>query len=433
MYQTAPDLSRKPPGLKFLQRYNVNRAFDIRPAYPAQLFGLGAELTQMTEGPGGGGGTITPTARQMFAERYAAQLKAEESLTRMIYAGQFETAWQSGLVPSYDFMLKDKTVVKVPSPSFNWSSYRFDWDAARTKKARGSLLMATHPKIRKLSADDVDRLWALTIHEDGGPVRYTGDKMRRFLAQQESQWISAVRPIAMYKIPAMMIAPSRERRKISESLMKVGTMAVAVVGAAFLGEYIVGQFGAGAAEGAAAAAGVEGASVGTAIAAGEAAAVGIAVPTLTPTITYAVAGQSVVAGGVIAKAGAVGAASLLSVVKDAAPKVIDTINTTRTIEAIAKGELPPPPIRPMDGSFTDWALLVAQDKLQRNLTEAEEKLLLEQIMSGQNAMAVYGSNSPTTSGTGVLDPRIVAMQAKEKGEVPGWLMLLPIAALFLAG
>lgn len=427
MYQTLPDPKRIPPSLKFLQRYNVNRAFDIRPAYPAQLGA--AEYSQMTEGPGVP--TTTRTSRQVFAARYAAQLATEEKLARLIYGSQFEQAWQAGLVPGQDFKLKDGTIVKVPASSFNWSNYRFDWDAARAEKAGGSLIMATHPKIRKFTADEIDRLWALTIHEDGGAVRYTGDKMRRFLAQQNKQWVSAVRPIAMYKIPAMMIAPSRERRKISESLLKVGTMAVAVVGAAFLGNLIVGKLGAGAAEGAAAAAGTSGASAGAAIAAGEAAAVGIAVPVLTPTITATIAGQSVVAGSVIAKAGAVGAASLLSIAKDAAPKVIDTINTTRTIAAIAKGELPPPPIRAMDGSFTDWAMLVAQDKLQRKLTEAEEKLLLEQIMSGQNAMALYGGNFPQTSD--VLDPRIVAMQDREKDKFPPWLMLLPIAALFMMG
>ncbi len=420
----SPDPNRIPPSLEFLQRYNVNRAFDIRPAYPAQL---GAAYTQMTEGPGGAGVIATKTVQQMVAN----QLKIEEQLARYIYASQFEQAWQAGLVPTEDFLLKDKSVVQVPARTFNWSRYRFDWDAARALRKRGSLIMATHPKIRKFTADEIDRLWALTIHEDGGTVRYTGDKMRRFLGQQNKQWESAVRRTAMYKIPAMQIAPSRERRKISESLLKVGTMAVAVVGVAFLGNAIVAKLGAGAAEGAAAAAGTSGASAGAAIVAGEAAAVGIAVPVLTPTITATIAGQSVVAGSVIAKAGVVGAASLLGLAAETAPKIIDTINTTRTITAIAKGELPPPPIRVMDGSFTDWAMLIAQDKLQRKLTEAEEKLLLEQIMSGQNAMALYGGNSPSTSGS--LDPRIVAMQNQEKGKIPGWLMLLPVAALFMMG
>ncbi len=429
MYQTLPDPGRIPPSMKVLRRYNVNRAFDIRPAYPAMLAAspLGAaEYSQMTEGPR----TVSapsPTVQQMVAN----QLKIEEQLVRLIYASQFEQAWQTGIVPTESFTLKDKTVVKVPSRFFNWSNYRFDWDAARMRKARGSLIMATHPKIRKFTADEIDRLWALTIHEDGGPVRYTGDKMRRFLALQNQQWESAVRPIAMYKIPAMMIAPSRERRKISESLLKVGTMAVAVVGAAFLGNAIVSKLGAGAAEGAAAAAGSTGASASASIAAGQAAAVGISVPVLSPTITATIAGKTVVAGSVLKTAGAVGASTILGIVKESAPKVINTINTTRAITAMAKGELPPPPIRPMDGSFTDWAMLVAQDKIHRKLSEGEEKLLLEQIMSGQNAMALYGGNSPTTSGS--LDPRIVAMQGQEKDKVPAWLMLLPVAALFLMG
>lgn len=424
MYVIAPDPGRKPPSLTTLRRYNANRAFDIRPAYPAQL-----GQVNITEGPGV---PFMPEIIEAGPPQYTdySPVEKEKQLTRWISSGQFARAWQSGLVPSMDFQTKDG-IVKVPSKFFNWSQYRFGWDAAEAaaKRKGRSLIMATHPKIYPFSADDINQLWALTIHEDGGPVQYTGDKMRRFLSTQANQMQTVPRRIAYFKIPAMAIAPSRERRKISESLLKAGTMAVAVVGASFLGNAIVGKLGAGAAEGAAAAAGTSGASVGAAIVAGEAAAVGISVPILTPTITATIAGQSVVAGSVIAKAGVVGAASLLSIVAENAPKVINTINTTRTITAMAKGELPPPPIRPMDGSFTDWAMLVAQDKLQRKLTEAEEELLLEQIMSGQQGLALYGGNSPQTAGS--LDPRIVAIQGQEKDKIPGWLMLLPIAALFM--
>jgi hypothetical protein len=82
---------------------------------------------------------------------------------------------------------------------------------------------------------------------------------------------------------------------------------------------------------------------------------------------------------------------LFAQIKASGNKLLGFINQGRTINAIANGELPPPPISITGNSFTEWALAVAQDEMikthQRKMTRAEEEMLRLEIEAMQRDMA----------------------------------------------
>ena len=94
-----------------------------------------------------------------------------------------------------------------------------------------------------------------------------------------------------------------------------------------------------------------------------------------------------------------GTASFFNKVKDGTNAVLKYVNKARTIEAITKGEIPPPPINVTGVNFTDWAVQVAkkeltdaakakaaelgQEYIAKKMTEKEENKLRAEIQQMQ--------------------------------------------------
>ena len=103
------------------------------------------------------------------------------------------------------------------------------------------------------------------------------------------------------------------------------------------------------------------------------------------------AGAATAGGGSSAVAAATTGQKLLT----GAKTLVGYVNKARTIQAIAKGELPPVPIGIGGASFTDWAMIVAKQKIkeeavdyamekgveyvERKMTEKEESKLRAEI------------------------------------------------------
>ena len=66
------------------------------------------------------------------------------------------------------------------------------------------------------------------------------------------------------------------------------------------------------------------------------------------------------------------------------------VNKARTINAIANGEMPPPPVTIGGSNFTDWAMIEAKEKfmedMQRKMTEAEERQMRREIEAMQREL-----------------------------------------------
>ena len=164
------------------------------------------------------------------------------------------------------------------------------------------------------------------------------------------------------------------------------------------------------------------AGAGAATAAGE---VAVTVPA-SAVGTGAAAGSAAAGGGSAAGAAATAAkwsaGSLLTKVKELAPKVVKGINTARTVGAIANGEVPPPPISLEGDSFADWAQSIGMGVLenelrerQQELTEAQrleaERLMREQVLTYQREMlANQGVIGSANVGRQGLDPAVQAAQ-----------------------
>ena len=110
-----------------------------------------------------------------------------------------------------------------------------------------------------------------------------------------------------------------------------------------------------------------------------------------------------IAGAVSGATSTAESATVFQKVQATANNILGYVNKARTIEAIANGELPPPPISILGDSFTDWALTVAkkeltdaakekaaelgQEYIQRKLTEKEENKLRAEIQAMQAELA----------------------------------------------
>jgi hypothetical protein len=89
------------------------------------------------------------------------------------------------------------------------------------------------------------------------------------------------------------------------------------------------------------------------------------------------------------------------------------INGTRTVKALADGELPPPPISLGDGSLTDYATVVgeklAEREMRRKLTRAEAAALADMIESERQYLARAEPTHLPVVNSG-LDPALTAAQ-----------------------
>lgn len=88
---------------------------------------------------------------------------------------------------------------------------------------------------------------------------------------------------------------------------------------------------------------------------------------------------SVLTGATGAADSATKTASLFSKIQKTGNTVLSFVNKARTIDAIIKGEIPPPPISILGSSFTDWAMIVAKRELVEQAKEAAAKAGMEYI------------------------------------------------------
>lgn len=115
-------------------------------------------------------------------------------------------------------------------------------------------------------------------------------------------------------------------------------------------------------------------------------------------------------------------ATLFSKIKTSTETALGYVNKARTIEAIAKGELPPPPIGIAGSSFREWALIVAKKEIQdaaidkamemgqeyiaKKMTEKEERALQAEIAKMQAELLA------------LMPPEVKAMPPEPNPELP---------------
>lgn len=132
------------------------------------------------------------------------------------------------------------------------------------------------------------------------------------------------------------------------------------------------------------------------------------------------------------------------------------VNKARTIEAIAKGELPPPPIGIAGSSFREWALIVAKEKIKeeamtraleagqeyvaRKMTQKEEAALRADIAAMQRELEALTPAAIPIQPDEMLAPAIKTMQVSEEQKAGSNRELLKMAliigipaTLFLVG
>jgi len=224
----------------------------------------------------------------------------------------------------------------------------------------------------------------------------------------------------------------RARDKRKSRLKKLVAIAAVVVGAVYLGPMIAGALKGGGVAGAAgskaaaakaiavksataakAIAVKTAAAKATAIAAGKAAlaakAVGgakmlasaaatssaktAAVKTIAATTAEKIASKAARAAALAEAAAtpagiAANVASLAEKAKALVPKVVDVANNVRTLKAIADGEIPPPPITLEGDSFASYATSLAQQYLQKELRDKQEKLTEAQLAADNREIQI---------------------------------------------
>lgn len=144
---------------------------------------------------------------------------------------------------------------------------------------------------------------------------------------------------------------------------------------------------------------------------------------------------------------AVETASFFQTVQSGGNKLLSYVNKARTVEAIATGQIPPPPISIVGDSFTDWAMTVAKEQIakeakeramelgieyvQRKLTEAEEAKLRAEIQAMQAELAALMpaniSATPNAQVPAEVQAASAALALREKRAQDAMLTALAIA------
>ena len=78
-------------------------------------------------------------------------------------------------------------------------------------------------------------------------------------------------------------------------------------------------------------------------------------------------------------------ATFFTKVKAGSATLLSVVNKARTVEAIAKGELPPPPISIKGESFRDWMFITAKEKMQEEAMEAGQEYIARKMTAKEEA------------------------------------------------
>lgn len=171
-----------------------------------------------------------------------------------------------------------------------------------------------------------------------------------------------------------------------------------------------------------------------------------ATATITPTVLTAatpiVTGAGITTAGALTTAAttasAVGAgakildavetAGVIDKAKEIAPKIIEGVNTARTVAAVANGEVPPPPIDIGDGSLADWAAAIGEQYVAGQISETERAMLQAEVQRLQTEVASQAqSGVPYYPSSQV--PVVVQGAMADKKEGNETLNLLLLAAI----
>lgn len=149
-------------------------------------------------------------------------------------------------------------------------------------------------------------------------------------------------------------------------------------------------------------------------------------------------------------------ATLFTRIKSGTESALSVVNKARTIEAIAKGELPPPPIGIAGNSFREWVFIVAKDEIKKTaqekalemgqkyiakkLSQKEEAKLRAEIAAMQRELEALVPKNIAPQPDQTLAPAITDMQVLETQKAGSNKELLKMAliigipaALFLVG
>lgn len=116
------------------------------------------------------------------------------------------------------------------------------------------------------------------------------------------------------------------------------------------------------------------------------------------------------------------------------------VNNARTIEAIAKGEMPPPPVSISGNNFTEWAMIEAKEKfvedMQRQMTLDEERQMRREIEAMQRELNAMIPRDTPIEPSPELNSTVKQMQITEENKAADVAKImqfaLPAAIAFLA-
>lgn len=173
----------------------------------------------------------------------------------------------------------------------------------------------------------------------------------------------------------------------------------------------------------------------------------VALSTLGPQVFQAGKAGGIFGGGASAGTAASGAATaaesggMFSAIKEQGNRVLNFVNQGRAINAIANGEIPPPPVSITGNSFLEWGFQVAKDELvkkhQRELTRMEEQALKQEIAAIQSRLQQRAGSQPMSPNPAVPESvqrrqqQIVVEQQKKKEDLLPVLLAVGLPALLV--
>lgn len=461
-----------PPDLEMLRRYNVNR-------------GMG-DIGQIRNGGFRG--------RRFAARRAAATLTTEQRIAQDNVA-RFKAELWRGKSGTRNFAV---TPLSTEGKQLQAAILARDWDAlfGLTGGVNNWVPRAGQhaPSLGKYSfviengrrryipfTEDEIRSFIFSRHYRVKPGHVCSDPQKESGVQ--AHWNKTQRHIAKYRdasnplhiwpilpgwgYPGQTFMCQPVKKSLWVKIRKPLAIAVGVVAAVWLGPIVIGKIaGAGAAEvaGGTAAAGASSGGAAAAGIVGAGAKAGAAVAITTKgAVTAALTTKATITGAAaLATVKTVSAATLISGAAEAGTlftkvqNVTTWVNRARSVDAIIKGELPPPPIGISGSNFTEWAMALAKEEVKKEIGEqageyiskrAQEKYEKEQeaMMRAEiekmqaELAALVSANTPIAPAPEIDAPvrdKIIEMQNIEKQRATNTMIMLAVgggAAMLMLG